>query len=177
MIQATIHTEDFREACETGRGTKQLVDLGWEEPITIYCMHGVGGGIPEARRTTDLIVAAARIKIRHDPCGPKLLVGDIDVVPRSMLAIKEMIDEDQWTDVGRKSHWCGRETNKTTCQNNSKTKATRIDAILVNPQAPTIIHDFGVDRLDGFPTHSIIRIKLSRRSIRQERFLPGVCPR
>ena len=70
----------------------------------------------------------------------------------------------------------GRLPNQTTCQNNSKTKPTRIDAILANPEALTLIYDFEVEKVDGFPTHSFLRIKLSRNAIQQERLFARNMP-
>ena len=70
----------------------------------------------------------------------------------------------------------GRIPNQNTCQNNSKTKPTRIDVILANPQALTLIYDFEVQKVDGFPTHSIIRIKLIRSAMRQERYFARNMP-
>ena len=104
-IQTTIHTEELREAFESGRITKHIVDLGWEEHIIKYCMYGVSGGTPEARKITDLVVTAARLEMQLDPLGPKLLVGDVNAIPETILAIKEMITEDHWTDVGSKADW------------------------------------------------------------------------
>ena len=46
----------------------------------------------------------------------------------------------------------------------------------MNPQALTIIHDFEVEKVDVFPTHDILRLKLSRSSIRKERLFARSMP-
>ena len=74
-IQTTIHTDDFKEAYECGRLTKHIVDLGWEDHIMIYCIYGVSGGTPEARKITDHLVSTGRNEMQHDPFGPKVPHG------------------------------------------------------------------------------------------------------
>ena len=88
MIQTTTHTDDFKEAYESGRITKHIVDLGWEEHIIIYCLYGVSGGTPEAKKITGHLVANARNEMQFDPLRPKLLVGDINAEPASIPAIR-----------------------------------------------------------------------------------------
>ena len=66
-IQTTIHTDDFREAYECGRLSKHIVDLGWEEHVMVYCIYGVSGGTPEARKITDHLVATANSEMQRGP--------------------------------------------------------------------------------------------------------------
>ena len=40
MIPTSMYTDDFKEACESGRGKKHTIDLGWEDHVIIYCMYG-----------------------------------------------------------------------------------------------------------------------------------------
>ena len=105
MIPTSTYTDDFKEAYESGRVKKHTIDLGWEDHVIIYCMHGVSGGTPEAIKATDHLVAVIKQEMQHDPSGPKLIVGDVNAVPGSIPAIREMIAEDHWTDVGGKAHW------------------------------------------------------------------------
>ena len=107
--------------------------------FTVYCMYGVSGGTPGARRTTDHIVVATRVEMQHDIVGPKFLMGDINVVPQSILAIREMINEDQWTDVGSKAakHIGGAESRTRTP---SKTTANKGYKDRCYPGEPTSPH-------------------------------------
>ena len=74
-IQTKIHTDDFKEAYESGRLTKHIVDLGWEDHTMIYCIYGVSGGTPEARKITDHLISTARNEMQHDPNGPDVPDG------------------------------------------------------------------------------------------------------
>ena len=72
-------------------------------------------------------------------------------------------------DVGGVASWWGRTPNEPTCHSREKANPTRIDGYVVNPSAMITIHDYEVDKHELIPTHSILRLELSRSSLKEER--------
>ena len=63
-----------------------------------------------------------------------------------------------------------------TCWARDNAQPSRIDAILVNPQAIRMVRAFEVERSELIPTHGIVRIRLNRAALKEERTYAKTLP-
>ena len=72
------HTDDFRDAMQTGRCMAYNVDITGSN-ITIVCIYGWTGGHQdtEAVARTDDLFAIIRAELVLQPLGHKMIIGDI----------------------------------------------------------------------------------------------------
>ena len=87
-----------------------------------------------------------------------------------------MMEEHCWIDVGEVAHWWGGEKNEPTCHARAGAKPSRIDGIVCNLEAATLIHSFEVEKDEMIPTHSIIKVKVSRNAMTQKKSVIGNLP-
>ena len=71
----------------------------------------------------------------HDKHGVQFMMGDFNVEPNKLDITREMIEDQQWIDVGEKAMWWGGTPNQNTCQTRPQAKPTRIDGILASREA------------------------------------------
>ena len=70
------------------------------------------------------------------------MLGDFNAEPNSLDLAKEMIEDQQWVDVGERAEWWGGTANQKTCQTRPQAKPTRIDGILASREAVAWIANF-----------------------------------
>ena len=70
---------------------------------------------------------------------PTLIMADFNATPCTLEAIRELIDDELWEDVGARADWWGSEPNQPTCKTRAGAKETRIDGILANMWALPMI--------------------------------------
>ena len=69
--------------------------------------------------------------------------------------VQDMIEQDHWTDVGVRAHYWGGQPNETTCKSRGDASPSRIDGILANIEALTmirkvyVIKDGGAGKAEG----------------------------
>ena len=144
IIDAKVHTEDFKKACNSGRAAIYEMDLGWESNMLVFEIYGVAGGSKAARAATEAILdAIVKEKDKHTYM-PTMILGDFNAEPDSLKAIQELIVEEQWTDVGRHASRWGGEDAQMTCKTRPKAKPSRIDGVVANKAAMTWIAGFDV---------------------------------
>ena len=98
-----------------------------------------------------------------------MVLGDFNETPDKLSTMRELIKEEQWVDVGSVANWCGGTPNEPTCHSKENAKRSRIDGIIVNPEALGTIHDFEIEKHEMIPTHNILRLELSRNALQEER--------
>ena len=170
VVKESIKTARLKKSWEEGRVEKYLADLGWERNLRIYAMYGKSGGTKEAKAVTEAILEAIEEEEANgDPILPTFIQGDYNEVPSKLKTIRRMIDEHCWIDVGEVAHWWGGEANEMTCHARAGAKPSRIDGLVCNLEAATLIHSFEVEKDEMIPTHSFIKVKVSRYAMTQKR--------
>ena len=66
-------------------------------------------------------------------------------------------------------YFLGRTPGEPTCRTRKRAIPTRIDGYVVNPAAMVTIHDVEVEKHEIIPTHSIVRLEISRNAMKEER--------
>ena len=168
IFPGKIKDEELQKAQEQGRAGKYVMDLGWRENYTVYVVYGKSGGSKEAIAITEAILQAIRREIKAEAYVPTLIVGDVNKDPGTLHTVKELKQEDTWVDVGAVADWWGGRAAEPTCHTRDRAKPTRIDCVLANPPALITIHDFEVEKHVLIPTHSILRIELTKRAWKEE---------
>ena len=72
--------------------------------------------------------------------------------------MKKLIVEQSWCDIGAVADWWNGIKNQTACHSRADAKQTRIDGIIANCEAMTLIHSFKVVKHEMIPTHAILEI-------------------
>ena len=161
QINHPIKTECCKQMNEAGRISKCLLDVGWESNIRIYVGYVQAGGSKAARNTTEAMVDAARGEMQGEETLPTFFMADFNATPSSIEAVREMIDDDLWEDIGEKADWWGGNPNEPTCKQRAGGRATRFDGILANMWALPLIKDFKVCEDEQIPTHSVLQLTLA----------------
>ena len=100
---------------------------------------------------------------------PTLIMGDYNAVPNTLRAVKELIEDELWEDVGAKADWWGGTPDQPTCKQRAAAKETRIDCIIANMWAMPMITGFSITKDEQIPTHSIVEVTLSDKEEAKER--------
>ena len=169
-IKAEILTDEFRKWVKGGRAGKFELDLGWEQNLQVIVIYGKSGGSKKAIRMTEAIIDAARQEVDAGHYLATMLVGDLNANPEKLKTVKEMIKNDQWTDVGKHASWWGGKDEEPTCQPRPKATPTRIDAVLANKAALAWIKGFEVIAEEGIPTHRILQIRVRRAGMEERTY-------
>ena len=127
------------------------------------------GGAKQATIVTEAILQAVRREIKGDRHMPTIIAGDFNKEPSTIHSVKVLKKEENWTDVGEVADWWGRTPGEPTCRSGKRAKPTRIDGYVVNPAALITIHDIEVEKHEFIPTHSIVRMEISRKAMKEER--------
>ena len=176
IIKLKIMTEEFKKAYNTGRVAMYEMDLGWESNMLVFVIYGASGGGKIARGTTEALIDAIAQEKAKRPYMATIIVGDFNAEPDSLMSIKELIAEEQWTDVGRHASRWGGEDAQPTCKTNPRAKATRIDGVVANKAALVWIEGYGVKKDDMIPTHSVVMLRLKRKAAREQRTYAKALP-
>ena len=168
-VRDEFKSQAFKRIYELGRADKYLIDLGWRQNIVAFVVYCFAGGSNEAKEGTDQIADAIREEIGEDSVMPVIIQGDFNRTLNEIPTFKEMIEEEAWVDIGSVASWWGGTDNQTTCQSSSKAKATRIDGMLFNKFALPLVQHFEVIKDDMIPTHSVMRVTLSRQNVQKEK--------
>ena len=135
----------------------------------VFPVYGTSEGSKEAIAMTEAILQSIRREIRTESHKPTIVTGDFNKEPSTLQTVKEWKKEESWVDVGEVPSWWGRRPNEPTCHSRQGANPTRIDGYVVNPSAMITIHDYEVDKRELIPTHSILRLELSKSSFKEER--------
>ncbi len=94
-------SEDFKDACKTGRVAAWWVDIVGINVlfIIIYGWTGAVKGNEAAARTNDLI-GVIRNEIFLQPKALVCMTGDVNRDTDAFPNLIEMIEEENWTDIG-----------------------------------------------------------------------------
>ena len=82
---------------------------------------------------------ASKGEMKHDRHGVQMLMGDFNAEPNSLDVSRELIEEEQWVDVGEKAHWWGGTPEEKTCQTRPQAKPIRIDGMLARRETVAMI--------------------------------------
>ena len=63
---------------------------------------------------------------------PTMILGDFNCEPATSKAVRQLIAEESWIDVGHCADWWGGTPDEKTCHQRAKAKETSIDGILAN---------------------------------------------
>ena len=96
-------------------------------------------------------------------------MGDFNAVPNTLRAVKELIEDELWEDVGAKADWWGGTPDQPTCKQRAAARETRIDGIIANMWAIPMITGYNVTKDEQIPTHSIVEVTLSDKEEAKER--------
>ena len=99
---------------------------------------------------------------------PTIIQGDFNEVPSKLKTIQRMMEEHCWIDVGEVAHWWGGKPNEPTCHAKTGANPSSIDGFVCNLEAATLIHSFKVEKDEMTPTHSIVKITVSRNAMKQK---------
>ena len=107
-----IRTEDFRTARDKGRAAKYHVDADWDTDAVCYVLYGQAGGNNKDKSKTQEIMQACREEFPWDRHCVQFMLGDYNAEPNSLDLAKEMMEDQQWVDVGEKADWWGGTANQ-----------------------------------------------------------------
>ena len=75
--------------------------------MVVYVTYGQAGGAKKDKAKTNEIMEAKRKEMQHDKHGNQFILGDFNAEPNSLDISRELIEDEQWIDVGEKAHWWG----------------------------------------------------------------------
>ena len=130
-------------------------------PSTIYIYIYDESG---CSATTEALLLACRRDMLKRNFYSTIILGDFNATPHKLGPVAEWIREKQWTDAGRRADWWGGEPEQWTCHARSKAKRSRIDGVVVDSTTLAHIHSFEVERRLHIPTHSVLRLELTRNA-------------
>ena len=110
----------------------------------------------EAKVITEALMQMIQEEMCQEHQRPALIMGDSNVTPNRLEVVKDMIEQDRWTDVGGKAHWWGGKPNETTCQSREDASPSRIDGILATIEAVTMAPKVYVRKDDNIPTRAAV---------------------
>ena len=71
----------------------------------IYVPYGKSGGSRKDRDMTEAIIEAIKDEINSEVHKLTLILGDFNAEPGSLRAVKDLTDNEHWTDVGANASW------------------------------------------------------------------------
>ena len=84
---------------------------------------------------TESVVDAIIEEMQAEPYTLTMITGDFNAEPKMLTNVKELIEEENWTDLGANaSNWGGTDA-KNTCLSRADAKPSRIDTAVVCPEA------------------------------------------
>ena len=101
IVQAERNTKAFQAAWSVGRAEKYEMDLGRGQNLMCYVFYGKSGGTKADKNFKNQIIEAIGEEIESEHHKPTLILGDFNAIPSSIRAVQEMIEQDQWLDVGQ----------------------------------------------------------------------------
>ena len=136
----------------------------------MYPIYGMSGGTKQATIVTEAVLQAIRREVKSDKHMPTIIAGDFNKEqPCTLHSIKVLKREERWVDAGEFADWWGRPSCEPTCRIGKRAKPTRIDGYVMNLAAMITVHDLEVEKHELIPTHSIVRIEISRKAMKEER--------
>ena len=130
LIKSKMITGNFIKAYKTGRVVMYEMDLGWESNMLVFVIYGVSGGGTLRRAKTEALIGATTEERARRPHMPTIITGDFNTEPDSLTAIKELIAEEGWVDLGKHASRWGGEDAQPTCKANPRVKSTRIEGVV-----------------------------------------------
>jgi hypothetical protein len=160
-------TKAFEDAVATGRAAIHVLDTDGIM-LMIAIVYGWTGGTKGsiACQRTDDLMAIIKEEFEACPCGPKLIMGDINGDLADFPTISEMLRKDGWADLGSLSHLCEDGPLQPTCHARATARATRRDYILANDLALPAVTGHRVDATDEFPTHQPVQIRMDIKQLK-----------
>ena len=171
-----MHTKEFIKAYKAGRAALYVLDLGWESNMLVVVIYGQSGGSKADVAKTETIIDTAKEEIKKHPYMATIMIGDFNAEPDALKSIQELIEEEQWVDIGRNASRWGGVDAQTTCQTNPKAKPSRIDGAVANKAATAWIKSCRVKKDDMIPTHFVVQLELKRKAAREERTYAAPLP-
>ena len=144
--------------------------------MRVYVIYGCTGDTKQAKQISEAIVEAIEEEIAKDPLLPTLMARGFNHTSNELHSVKKLIEEQSWCDLGAVADWWRGIRNQTTCHSRADAKPTRIDGILTNIDAMTMIHSFKVIKHEMIPTHAILEIKISRNAMKRKRTFARTLP-
>ena len=135
----------------------------WETDLRIFVIYRKPGGSTEAILFTESIVDAIIEEMEAEPYTPTMIVGDLNAEPKRLTNIKELIEEENWTDLGANAIFWGGTDSENTCLSRAGAEPSRIDAAVVCPEAFKMVSGFKVEKIDDIPTHASIQVKIQQK--------------
>ena len=166
-------TEEFEEATQTGRVERYMMDTGWEQMMQVFNLYGKAGGRKEDIAVTEALLEVIEGEMnaeqeRSKQCIPTIICGDFNADKLKLQGITKLNEEEGWIDVGLHADWWGGTPGVPTCEARPGLQETRIDGILANPQAASLIQKAWVEKNPFIPTHAAVSIVVSRNAIEKK---------
>ena len=128
--------------------------------MQVFVIYGKSGGSKGANRFTEAIIDAIRQENDAWYYLATLIVGDFNFEPVKPKTVTAMIEQDQWTHVGKHVSWWRGKDAEPTCQPRPQATPTRTDAILANKVALLWIKGFDLIHDEGIPTHRVLQLRV-----------------
>ena len=126
-----------------------------------FCGYGYSGGHTNTRRArgTSRLVWSVIDELSCHPKGPSFLAIDLNA-DEDIPAIKYLLEELHWIDVGAHASTWGRPDKVPTCLTANSLEPTRRDYLFASPEGWARIKDFRVITGDQTPVHATLQVQL-----------------
>ena len=131
----------FRTISDSGRLDLYLLDLGAGHNVVAYVFYGYSGSHSNkklAKKTNTIIEAIIAEKGRQVQ-GPCIFVGDLNANPVDIPALKKLLDDKQWHDIGANARFWGQQDCEHTCITGTTKVPTRRDYLFTNSETLPMI--------------------------------------
>ena len=139
------------------------LDVGAGTPIICFVLYGWSGGRsdPSAALRTNGLIAAVGEEAKSHPEYSCCAMGDLNGDPEHFPALRQLLAELAWVDVGAVASMWGHKDAQVTCQGYNTTQGTRNDYFLCQSSLLPYIGNFEVVSQQDFAVHSILRVTWS----------------
>ena len=162
-IQIKPITPEFRNAVASGRCMLYNIEVGGGLNCFVYCIYGFTGAHSNKCQAfkTARLGTAIKAELDAQVCGPTCIVGDVNADLADIHSLQSLIIDLGWIGLGAKARIWGQPDNEFTCVTANTKVPTRRDFVLANPELFPLVTNFGVVHGNVFPTHSILRFRVS----------------
>ena len=160
-------TESFKDACDSGRAMFVAYGKGkGGDLVTFYILYGFSGGhaSPPKAAGTSKLVQAITDEVDARPIGASFLVGDVNADLPDIAAMRHLLSDRHWTDLGGCADQWQQPPNHPTCICKQSNEPTRRDYILASPVGLQMVKHFQVSFGDMCPTHATLIMHLELKA-------------
>ena len=100
MVAPKINTRNIQLAYDKGESSQVSHQPGWKSNLQFLVIYGKSGGSAEAINLTETIIEAIIEERNSEPCMAAIIVGDFNTSTDKLTNIKDLIEEESWTDLG-----------------------------------------------------------------------------